>query len=104
MKVEAERLIGAIGDMVFCYGLAPQLLAWRDGYGLYGEANEGVWFIDTKVLDDDPMLEAVWAICVSLFGGYADTIRTGYIDDIDGFKKFLNEITELSQNVEDDLF
>ena len=102
MKIEAERMIDALDALVFCYGLAPQLWSWQRGEGMFG--HDDVYTINDKTFDNQPILEAVWAIMVSLFGDYDGTPTMGWIEDMDGFREFIDDITASSKEVEDDLF
>lgn len=39
--------------------------------------------------------EIIWMICVSMFGDYGTSPRSGWIEDIDGFRSFVHELMKI---------
>jgi hypothetical protein len=44
--------------------------------------------------EDRPQLQVLWMIAVSLFGNYGTSPRYGWIEDIDGFRQWVRDITK----------
>ena len=38
-------------------------------------------------------LEIIWMICVFMFGDYGTSPRYGWIEDVDEFREFINDVT-----------
>ena len=90
-----KKIISAIEAVVWYNGLGEFILPWRDM-----KPNDYTGYIKPNYRDkgyDDSLvtqLEAIWMIAVMLYGEYGTSPRSGWIEDIDGFKKFVDAITE----------
>ncbi|MBP5710018.1 MAG: hypothetical protein J6W84_03470 [Bacteroidales bacterium] len=96
MSFSKKDIIDAIDTMVFIEGIAPELMAWTQFGGLV--EREGVLIL-RKV--PTPLAEAVWTICVRLFGDFETTPREGWIEDADGFYEFIEAITTTAREISD---
>ena len=96
MSFSKKDIIDAIDAMVFVYGLAPELLAWGKFGGL--DERDGLLMLRKQ---PTPMAEAIWTICVELFGDYSTSPREGFIEDVDGFYDFIDSITATARATSD---
>ena len=95
MQIDQEQFIGALDTMVTVYGLSHNLTAWT--WPDYLKQEDDVYYPRDHMLDGNPMLEAIWVICVCLFGDWTTSPSEGYIEDYDEFCEFINEITETAK-------
>lgn len=85
------RLLSAIYWTLYSYNLLNEVYSWK-----YLEPDD-IHIpcpVDTYGIDywcDN--LAPVWVLCVNLFGDYGTSPRFGWIEDIDGFRRFIEIIT-----------
>ena len=96
MRIKTKDIIDALDTVVFIYGLAPEILAWKQFGGMM--QNEGRLLLRNKPTQ---MTQVIWTICVELFGEYMTTPLDGWIDDIDGFYEFIDDITATAKEAEE---
>lgn len=103
-KPTAEQMISALDCATWYNGLAEHVLGWRDlkpdraGYILcpktvYGER--------AVYKGDRDQLEVLWMIAVELFGNYGTSPRSGWIEDVNGFREWCLDITEIWRGSEE---
>lgn len=93
----AKEALDALDSVTWYNDLAETVLKWRDlepkdsiiavpdDYGI-----NPCW----HSAEDRPQLQALWMIAVSLFGNYGTSPRYGWIEDIDGFRRWVLDITK----------
>ena len=86
---EYSELEYALQSVVWYNGLYKELLKWKEvkpkePKDVYG----GVVMIDVY----DPQLQVFWMIAVELFGDCGTSPRTGWITDIEGFHKWIDDM------------
>ena len=87
-KVTKESLIQALNDVVWYNGLSDCVQQMIDL-----EPNKNRYILCPRDLTiDDQCLETIWMICVLLFGDYGVSPRSGWIEDVDGYRAFLKTI------------
>ena len=91
---DKEKYEDAIDSVTWYNGLAEIVRSWKT------TCNENSGFLtppDRYGADnshDEAQLQVIWMMCVVLFGDYGTSPRYGWISDIDGFKKFIDRITD----------
>ena len=92
----AKEALDALDSVTWYNDLAETVLKWRDlepkdsiiavpdDYGINPCWNSA---------EDRPQLQVLWMIAVSLFGNYGTSPRYGWIEDIDGFRRWVLDIT-----------
>ena len=111
MEIMAEQFIDALDSMVYAYDISDVLLEWqrRAKFSLVEDGEEVPLKIDITGAPEPAGF--IYEICVGMFGDYEDTMRTGWIEDVDGFCEFIDDITHTAfemmetanYNVEDDV-
>ena len=91
MDINGLDFVGALDTLVFVYDLADDILAWKRPARVVD--GQPILLLSDGQLNGKPMLEMIWAICVELFGDWVNSPATGWIEAIDEFYEFLNEIT-----------
>ena len=105
--MDSMGVINALDSVTWYNGLAETILKWKDikpkdtiitcldDYG-YGEIE-----MTTESWKDIGQLQAIWMICVVLFGDYGSSPRYGFIyeKNIKEFHDFIDAITE-TQRIE----
>lgn len=87
-KVTKESLIQALNDVVWYNGLSDHIWKMIDL-----EPSEYRYILCPYDLTmGDQCLETIWMICVLLFGDYGVSPRSGWIEDVDGYRAFLKTI------------
>ena len=87
-------ILSAIDSVVWYNGIGEFVLSWKDkepdmsGYIRPDYREQGY---DTETTTN---LEFIWMIAVLLYGDYGTSPRSGWIGDIDSFRKFIEAITE----------
>ena len=93
----AKEALDALDSVTWYNELAEAVLKWRnlepkgstiavpDDYGI-----NPYW----HTAEDRPQLQVLWMIAVSLFGDYGTSPRYGWIEDIDGFRQWVLDITK----------
>jgi hypothetical protein len=96
--VEPEKWIGALDSVTWYNGLAETVLTWLnlepvvpDSY-ITPMLNYGL--ADDEDTDAYYQLQVLWMIAVELFGDCGTSPRYGWITDIDGFNKWVLDITK----------
>ena len=98
-EVTTEAIINALDSVTWNNGIAEIIVKWKDEGYLVSDGsslclNWNMFDIyDTSVRY---LLEAIWTICVELFGDYGTSPRSGWIEleNKDSFYKFIDDITE----------
>lgn len=80
---EYSELENALQSVVWYNGLYEELLKWKEV-----KPKRDIVTIDV----DDPQLQVFWMIAVELFGDYGTSPRTGWINDIEGFHKWIDDM------------
>ena len=100
----AADLIEAMDSVTWYNGLAEKILEWKkpgvvdvskDGTHLFGPKLQK-WF-GLLERGDQAQIQVFWMIGILLYGNYGTSPRTGWIDDWDGFMRFLDAITAYYQ-------
>ena len=95
-----DKLIDAIDTVTWYNGLAEIIVHWKDeNYFNKYENYSMSWNWDTfnhYGEETRSQLEVIWIICVSLFGDYGTSPRSGWIlmKNKEEFYKFIDDITE----------
>lgn len=86
----------ALNNVTWYNGLAHSVLKWLD---LTPSYDSTVITPPSRYMADDIMdkyqLQVIWMIAVSLFGDWGTSPRFGWIEDVDGFRQWVLDITEL---------
>ena len=103
MKVTAHALIDALDSVVYYDGLGETLRKWRYADPHKQEAILPFTMYWNKEIDPDDyyQLQVIWMICVVLFGDYGTSPRSGWINDWDGFRDFIDKITTTYMEAEE---
>ena len=88
-KVTKESLIQALNDVIWYNGLGDYV---RQMIDLEPNKNRYILCPYYELIMDDQCLETIWMICVLLFGDYGTSPRSGWIEDVDGYRAFLKTI------------
>lgn len=100
-EITVDKLIYALDSVASYNGLAETLLAWKnlppDGPSIpcplrWWETDD--WY--------GAQLQVLWMICVEMFGDYGTSPRFGWINDVDGFRDFIDQITRTYRETEED--
>ena len=97
-EITKEMLLDALDSVTWYNGLAEELIKWTyDGYldhciGTPGWLKPNYYNIGLDSYDE-AQLQVIWIICVILFGDYGTSPRYGWIEDVEGFKQFIHDIT-----------
>jgi hypothetical protein len=95
IKKGEKKILSAIEAVVWYNGLGEFILPWRDK-----KPDDYSGYITPDYRDKEydeglvTQLEVIWMIAVMLYGNYGTSPRSGWIENIDGFKKFIDTITE----------
>lgn len=83
---EFSKLECALQSVVWYNGLHEELLKWKEvePTDIYGK----IVTIDV----DDPQLQVFWMLAVKMFGDYGTAPRVGWINDIEGFHKWIDDM------------
>ena len=101
-KYASEELIYALDSVTWYNGLAEYVYKWTKQGNLIYEYNvlRRKWPRDNS-FELDCQLEVIWMICVELFGNCGTSPRTGWIENIEGFKQFCLDITSTWRDSDD---
>jgi len=95
----SRTLIYAISNVVWYNGLEDTIKEWKNikhpNYSAILPVPDEVWEEDNKDL------QAIWMICVSMFGDYGTSPRGGWIEDVEEFCDFIDAITSRQDDVYD---
>ena len=102
-EISKESLIAALDSVTWYNGLAEYVMKWKTDCP---RVNGTIWRdetyccgeIDSVIYDQ---LQVIWMICVELFGDYGTSPRSGWIEDVDGFCKFIDDITALQRDYDE---
>ncbi len=102
-KVNTENLISALDSVTWYNGLAEYVTKWKTDCPrvegtLVPEESYCCGEIDSVIYDQ---LQVIWMICVELFGDYGTSPRLGWIEDVDGFCEFIDDITALQRDYDE---
>ncbi len=90
-----KYILNAIEAVVWYNGLGEFILSWK-----FKKPNDYTGYIEPdyrdKGYDEETVaqLEVIWMIAVMLYGEYGTSPRSGWIENIEGFEKFIDTITE----------
>lgn len=90
-----KKILSAIESVVYYNGLGESVYPWKDM-----KPDDYTGYIRPDYRDkgyDDSLttqLEVIWMIAVMLYGEYGTSPRSGWIEDIAGFRNFIDAITE----------
>ena len=93
----AKEALDALNNVTWYNDLAETVLKWRDL-----EPKDSIIAVPDDyginphwcTAEDRPQLQVLWMIAVSLFGNYGTSPRYGWIEDIDGFRRWVLDITK----------
>lgn len=78
--------------IVFYNGLADKVIEWRN----YKQGDKPPYqTMEELDYEDSNIYEMIWMYCVLCFGNYGTSPRSGWIEDFDGFHKWIDEVEEL---------
>ena len=92
-------LINALDSVTWYNGLAPIIWKWKElPVNVYDFGLRQIVCPEDYASGDEygevfHQLQVIWMICVVLFGEYGTSPRYGWIEDIEGFYKFIDDIT-----------
>lgn len=101
-ELHKEDLIDALDSVTWYNGLAEEIVHWKDP-GYFDERTNSLgWNWD--LFNDFPLemreqIQIIWIICVELFGDYGTSPRSGWIENIEAFYKFVDEITKTYREI-----
>lgn len=83
-----EKLVDGLDSVTWYNGLAEYVYRWtKPGYLAHKYEMESD--LPERVRYQ---LEVIWMICATMFGDYGTSPRSGWIEDLEGFNKFCNDI------------
>ena len=75
----------ALRDAIWYNGLNVEVRKWAENLpDQFGWENDNA---------GDGQLQLIWMICILMFGNYGTTPKYGWIEDIEGFRLFINRIS-----------
>ena len=93
----------ALDSVTWYNGLASVVFSWLElqsnGYSIGCPHNYGA--PEGWPKEDIAQLQVIWMIAVELFGSCGTSPRFGWIEDIDGFRKWILDITEIWRSSEE---
>ena len=96
-----EKLLDGIDSLVSYNGLGETVERWLalepDGWGQSIACPGNYTMTDAEVYRASwacEQLQAIWMIAVECYGDWGTSPRFGWIDDIDGFRWFVNRILQ----------
>ena len=94
-EIRKESLIAALDSVTWYNGLAEYVMKWKTDCPkvngtIVSEESYCCGEIDSVIYDQ---LQIIWMIFVELFGDCGTSPRSGWIEDVDGFCKFIDDIT-----------
>lgn len=93
---DKDDLIRALDSVVWYNGLGPDILKWKElKPGTFGQI-----ICPFHIQKRTDQLEMIWMLCVSLFGDYGSSPRVGWIEDVEGFRRFIDSITHIYRESE----
>lgn len=104
MKITAHAMIDALDSVVWYNGLGETLRKWRHADPHNQEVILPFTMYRNNEIDPDEyyQLQVIWMICVVLFGDYGTSPRSGWINDWDGFRDFIDKITTIYMEEEEE--
>lgn len=99
-RMTVENMVHALDSVTWYNGLAEYVMKWKtDCPRVNGTIVPDETYccgeMDSFIYDQ---LQVIWMICVELFGDCGTSPRTGWIEDEEGFCKFIDDITNLKQD------
>lgn len=88
--MEPEKLLDALDSVIWYNGQGDLVSRWKD---ISPDCN-GYIFPPYEDIRSDRALETIWMIAVWLFGNYGTSPRSGWIEDIEGFRQFIDIVTK----------
>ena len=98
-RMTVENMVYALDSVTWYNGLAEYVAKWktdcpRVNGAIVRDETYCCGEVDSPVYDQ---LQVIWMICVELFGNCGTSPRTGWIEDEEGFCKFIDDITNTQQ-------
>ena len=97
-----ERLLDALDSVTWYNGLAPYVFNWMF---VKPTKSTGYIFTPNGYLSDggeeECQLQVLWMIAVELFGDCGTSPRSGWIEDVDGFREWCLRITRTWRSSEE---
>lgn len=95
VKITTNALIDALDSVTWYNGLGETLRKWRYTVPANQDSIVPYTMFCNKEIDINEynQLQVIWMICVVLFGDYGTSPRSGWINDWDGFRDFIDKIT-----------
>jgi hypothetical protein len=92
-NLSAEDLLDALDAVVWYNGHGEIIAEWK-----WLEPKDGViraeYYKHGYTDTDTDLLGMIWMIAVLLFGNYGTSPRSGWIEDVESFRKFCHRITQ----------
>lgn len=85
-----EELLDALDSVTWYNVIGEDIRAWKD----LPIDDGGSICCPHELIAHDNSKEVIWMICVCLFGDYGTSQRSGWIENVEGFKAFIDEITK----------
>lgn len=84
-----------MASIVWYNGLEDIVIKWKD----YKEGDDVPYFkYESRLSEGDyRQLQMVWMYLILCFGNYGTSPRSGWIEDFEGYKKWFEELEELSE-------
>ena len=103
-RMTVENMVSALDNVTWYNGLAEYVAKWKTdcpkvGNTLISDETYCCGEMDCTIFDQ---LQVIWMICVELFGNCGTSPRRGWIEDIDGFNWFIDSITRLWREEEEE--
>ena len=96
-KATRDDLIEALDMVVWYNGYWEIVKGWIEAL-----TNPKGKYIHRPDDCNDDGLEVLWMICVLMFGDYGTSPRSGWVEDFEGCREFLIEMTKNAKEYNDD--
>lgn len=84
-----EKLIDALDSVTWYNGLAATIRGWAE---LEPDKKTG-YILCPECCWEEEQLQVFWMIAVCLYGDYGTSPRSGWIEDVEGFRDFCRKVT-----------
>lgn len=94
---DGGQLEDVLLSVVWYNGLHREVASWKDRPLEHGFILCPLSYKEYKDAGDVEtfgQLQVLWMICVSMFGDYGTSPRTGWIERVDEFKDFISRVTD----------
>jgi hypothetical protein len=96
-----DNIIDALDSVTWYNGLAPYVRKWKKTIKKPFATPPDCYGADAFDGTTQAQLQVIWMMAVIMFGDYGTSPRTGWIEDIEGFQKFVDLITQTDQEAVD---